>query len=150
MPRPAPAPKGAPQTPRVIGRVEARLQTFGKVRGWCFGSWGEASEDVHALVQRIASSRLLVTGMQPGGNQYCPSVKKFSKCSKPTKNVHKCPEVSSVQKCPKCLKCPVSKTGQTGLIVGYPSLRLPTFHHPNFRRNCLKQPNFRQSLNNRS
>ena len=66
VPRPAPAPQGAPQAPRVIGRVEARLQTFGKVRGWCFGSWGEASEDVHALVQRIASSRLLVAGMQPG------------------------------------------------------------------------------------
>ena len=41
-------------------------ETFGKVRGWCFGSWGEASEEVHALVQRIASSRLLVAGMQPG------------------------------------------------------------------------------------
>ena len=46
--------------------MEARLQTFGKVHGWCFGSWGEVSEDVHALVQRIAFSRLLVAGMQPG------------------------------------------------------------------------------------
>ena len=60
VPRPPPVQRGAPQPPRVIGRVEARLQTFGKVHGWCFGSWGEASEDVHALVQRIAASRLLV------------------------------------------------------------------------------------------
>ena len=66
VPRPSPVQRGAPQPPRVIGRVEARLQSFGKVHGWCFGSWGEASEDVHALVQRIAKSRLLIGEMQPG------------------------------------------------------------------------------------
>ena len=64
--RPPPAQRGAPRPPRVIGQVEARLQSFGKVHGWCFGSWGEASEDVHLLVQRIAKSRLLIGEMQPG------------------------------------------------------------------------------------
>ena len=35
-------------------------------RGWCFGAWGEASEDVHHLVQRLADGRLLVADLQPG------------------------------------------------------------------------------------
>ena len=56
---------GAPE-PHVVGRVEARLNSFGPVRGWVFGSWGEASEEVHGLVQRIASSRLEVAETQPG------------------------------------------------------------------------------------
>ena len=66
VPRPSPVQRGAPQPPRVIGRVEARLQSFGKVHGWCFGSWGEASEDVHPLVQLIAKSMLLIGEMRPG------------------------------------------------------------------------------------
>ena len=47
---------GAPAPPRVVGRVEARLLTFGRIHGWCFGAWGEASSEVHELVQRLATS----------------------------------------------------------------------------------------------
>ena len=36
------------------------------MRGWCFWAWGEASEDVHHLVQRLADGRLLVADLQPG------------------------------------------------------------------------------------
>ena len=38
--------------------MESKLNSFGRVQGWVFGPWGEASEDVHALVQRIAKARL--------------------------------------------------------------------------------------------
>ena len=38
--------------------METKLNTFGRVQGWVFGAWGEASEDVHALVQRLAKARL--------------------------------------------------------------------------------------------
>ena len=33
---------------------------------WVFGAWGEASEEVRGLVQRLANSRLEVADMQPG------------------------------------------------------------------------------------
>ena len=62
---PAPQP-GVPQQPRQIGPAERRLQTFGRLRGWVFGAWGEASEEVRGLVQRLANSRLEVADMQPG------------------------------------------------------------------------------------
>ena len=38
--------------------METKLNTFGRVNGWVFGAWGEASEDVHALVQRLAKAKL--------------------------------------------------------------------------------------------
>ena len=38
--------------------MESKLNSFGRVQGWVFGPWGEASEDIHALVQRIAKARL--------------------------------------------------------------------------------------------
>jgi len=66
VPRPPPAPPGAALPPRVVGRVERRLQSYGEVRGWCFGAWGEASQECHAWVQRIATARLEVADMQPG------------------------------------------------------------------------------------
>ena len=65
-PPPAQAQDGVAQPPRQVGPVERRLQRFGRVRGWCFGAWGEASEDVHHLVQRLADGRLLVADLQPG------------------------------------------------------------------------------------
>ena len=67
MPVPVPGPRipGAPAPPRVVGRVEARLLTYGKVQGWCFGAWGEASREVHELVQRLATSRLEIADQQP-------------------------------------------------------------------------------------
>ena len=62
--QPAP-PRGVPAPPRVIGRVEAQLLSFGRVRGWCFGAWGEGSTEVHELVQRVAEARLEVADLQP-------------------------------------------------------------------------------------
>ena len=57
---------GAAQPVRQIGPVETKLLSYGRVQGWVFGAWGEASEDVHALVQRIAKSRLELVGTLPG------------------------------------------------------------------------------------
>ena len=59
-----PAP-GNQQQPRVIGPVERRLLEFGEVHGWCFGAFGEASEGVHHLVERLAESRLEYAQTQP-------------------------------------------------------------------------------------
>ena len=50
----------------LVGRVERRLQSYGEVGGWCFGAWGEASQECHAWVQRIATARLEGADMQPG------------------------------------------------------------------------------------
>ena len=38
--RPSPARRDVQQPPRVVGRVEARLLSYERVRGWCFGAWG--------------------------------------------------------------------------------------------------------------
>ena len=64
-PRPPPQPRGAPAPPREIDRVESQLLTFGRVRGWCFGAWGEGSTEVHELVQKVAEARLEVADLQP-------------------------------------------------------------------------------------
>ena len=48
------------------GPVERRLDEFGTVLGLCFGAWGEASEEVHRLVQVLAESRLKFQGLQQG------------------------------------------------------------------------------------
>ena len=56
---------GEGQVPRVIGPVEQRLISYGEVKGWCFGAWGEASEEVHSLVQRLATSRAEVADTLP-------------------------------------------------------------------------------------
>ena len=64
-PRPPPQPRGAPAPPREIGRVESQPLTFGRVRGWCFGAWGEGSTEVHELVQKVAEARLEVADLQP-------------------------------------------------------------------------------------
>ena len=42
------------------------MATYGKVEGWCFGVWGEASDDIHSLIQNMVTSRLQVIGQQPG------------------------------------------------------------------------------------
>ena len=65
-PRPPPQLQGAQQVPREVGRVEARLLTYGRVTGWVFGAWSEASEPVHSMVQRVAEARLEVADLQPG------------------------------------------------------------------------------------
>ena len=64
--RPPPRRRGEPQPPRELGRVETRLLTYGRVRGWCFGAWSEASREVHEMVQRVALGRLQVAEVQPG------------------------------------------------------------------------------------
>ena len=43
-PMPPLQPRGTPAPPRV--------------KGWCFGAWGDASQYVHELVQQVASARL--------------------------------------------------------------------------------------------
>ena len=63
-PAPAPGPRGQ-QQPRAIGPVERRLLGFGEVHGWCFGAFGEASEGVHHLVERLAEARLDLAETQP-------------------------------------------------------------------------------------
>ena len=41
----------------VVGPVEAKLLSFPPLRRWVFGAWGEASEDVHIMVDYLAESR---------------------------------------------------------------------------------------------
>merc|ERR550519_3108886 len=38
---------------------------WGQVRGWVFGAWGEASEEVHTLVQKLADAKVGTAGTQP-------------------------------------------------------------------------------------
>ena len=45
--------------------MERRLLEFGEVEGWCFGAFGEASEGVHHLVERLAEARLEFAQTQP-------------------------------------------------------------------------------------
>ena len=66
IPRPPRRQEGEPAPPRQIGPVETRLLTYGRVQGWCFGAWGEASREVHGLVQRLAKSKLEVSATEPG------------------------------------------------------------------------------------
>ena len=65
-PRPPKVRRGDPRPLRQIGPVESHLLTYGRVRGWVFGAWGEASEEVHSLVQKVAKSRLELQDQQPG------------------------------------------------------------------------------------
>ena len=46
--------------------MERRLEEFGELLGLCFGTWGEASEGVHQLVQTLAEHRLKFQGLQRG------------------------------------------------------------------------------------
>ena len=65
-PKPPKAKRGTPQPVRQIGPVETKLLTFGRVNGWVFGPWGEASLEIHGLVQRLAKARLTILDQQPG------------------------------------------------------------------------------------
>ena len=56
---------GNQQQPRVIGPVERRWLEFGEVHGWYFGAFGDASEGVHRLVERLAEARLEYAQTQP-------------------------------------------------------------------------------------
>lgn len=46
--------------------MERRLDEFVNLIGLCFGAWGEASTDVHNLIQTLAESRLKFQGLQAG------------------------------------------------------------------------------------
>lgn len=48
------------------GPVERRLDEFGSLVGLCFGAWGEASTDVHKLIQTLAEARLKFLGLKEG------------------------------------------------------------------------------------
>ena len=65
-PRPVRNPAGQPQPVRQIGPVEARLVSFGQVQGWVFGAFGECSEEVHQLVQRLAKAKVAKADTEPG------------------------------------------------------------------------------------
>jgi hypothetical protein len=49
-----------------VGPVENKLLSFPTVQGLVFGSFGEASEGVHSLVEALAISRVRVAGPQRG------------------------------------------------------------------------------------
>ena len=66
VPPPPPARAGVPRQPRQVGPVETRLLSFGEVRGWVFGAWGECSEEVHAMVQKLAAAKVNKAATEPG------------------------------------------------------------------------------------
>ena len=41
----------------VVGPVQAKLLSFPPLRGWVFGAFGEASTDVHVMVDYLAEAR---------------------------------------------------------------------------------------------
>ena len=41
----------------VVGPVQAKLLSFPPLRRWVFGAWGEASEDIHLMVDYLAEAR---------------------------------------------------------------------------------------------
>ena len=41
----------------VVGPVQAKLLFFPPLRRWVFGAWGEASEDIHLMVDYLAEAR---------------------------------------------------------------------------------------------
>ena len=49
-----------------VGPVENKLLSFDRVEGLVFGNFGEASEQVHRLVDIMATNRVRVAGPQRG------------------------------------------------------------------------------------
>ena len=49
-----------------IGPVERKLMQYGEVVGLVMGAFGEASEDLHELVQKMAESRAVAVGLRRG------------------------------------------------------------------------------------
>ena len=41
----------------VVGPVQAKLLSFPPLRRWVFGAWGEASADIHLMVDYLAEAR---------------------------------------------------------------------------------------------
>ena len=65
-PRPPVRRGGDALPPRQLGPVETRLNSFGKVTGWVFGAWGECSQEVHQMVQKVAQARVQQADTLPG------------------------------------------------------------------------------------
>ena len=66
VPRPPPPQPGVPRPPRQIGPVENRLNSYGRVKGWVFGAWGECSDEVHTMVQKVAEAKVQRAATLPG------------------------------------------------------------------------------------
>ena len=49
-----------------VGPVESKLGRLGDVKGVVVGAFGEGSDDLHALIHHLASSRVRVAGPQKG------------------------------------------------------------------------------------
>ena len=65
-PRSPPRQLCVPFGARVIGPVETRLLSYGRISGWVFGAWGECSHEINTMVQRIARARLEMNDHQVG------------------------------------------------------------------------------------
>ena len=50
--------------------LERKLTEYGQVGGMVFGAFGEASDAVHDLMQKIAVSRVNAMGLQQGRDSY--------------------------------------------------------------------------------
>ena len=50
--------------PGTVGPVETKLLSFERVQGVVFGAFGEVSEPVHHLIDKLATSRVTVAGPQ--------------------------------------------------------------------------------------
>ena len=48
------------------GPVQHRLARYGEVEGWCFGVFGEASDQVHNLLHEVVEERLKIADQKPG------------------------------------------------------------------------------------
>ena len=59
--------------PGQLGRVEAKLVSLGEVRGLVAGAWGEVSDDVHGLLDAMATSRVRLAGPGRGRRGYMRS-----------------------------------------------------------------------------
>ena len=51
-----------------VGPLVRRLRTYPKLLGYVIGAFGEASQDVHALVDQLAASRLQYLALSSGYN----------------------------------------------------------------------------------
>ena len=54
-----------------VGPVQRKLESFGEVKGLVFGAFGEGSEDVHTLVQSLATIRARRVALQRGRECSC-------------------------------------------------------------------------------
>ena len=48
------------------GPILRHLQSYGKIRGYIVGRWGEMSEELHELITNLAKARLRVKSLLPG------------------------------------------------------------------------------------